>query len=222
MKYRLAIFDLDGTLASSLDAIAECMAGAFVAFGLCPPSKETVRATVGLTLEESIQSLTKGQVARSQLPLLAKIYREAHEVQAFASIRLFDGAGKLLEGLPSAGIRSALVSNKGRKALDQLLERLKIWAFFDLTLSAQDADCQKPDAKLFAKYIAPHFAEISKQEILVVGDTATDIKFAKAAGLASCWVKYGYGDPAECVKLKPDHEAADIRELRHVLRIGGA
>lgn len=217
MNYRLAIFDLDGTLASSLDAIADCMTDALVAFGVPPPSRDAVRATVGLTLEDSITRLTNGRLARHQLPQAVEFYRELHETKGLALVRLFDGAGKLLEELPSHGLKSVLVSNKGRRALDQLLERLKIWAFFDLTLSAEDADCHKPDPKLFAKHIAPHFAEIPKQEILVVGDTETDIKFAKAAGLASCWVKYGYGDAAKCGKLKPDHEVADIRELRYAL-----
>jgi len=220
MKYRLAIFDLDGTLASSLDAIAECIASTLLAFGFSPPSREDVRATVGLTLEDSFEVLTKGKTSRAQLLELVKVYRDAHEVKGVGSIQLFEGAAKLLEGLPLSGVQSALASNMGRKALDQVLERLKIWAFFDLTLSAQDADCHKPDPKLFSKYIAPHFAGISKQEVVVIGDTEIDIKFAKAAGLASCWAKYGYGDANKCRKFKPDHEVADIRELRHLLKGG--
>jgi len=221
MKYRLAIFDLDGTLASSLDTIAECMADTLGAFGFSLPSREEVRTTVGLSLEDSIQALTKGKVSRSQLPDLVKAYRNTYEANGVGSVRLFEGVANLLEGLPSTRVQSALVSNKGRKALDLLLERLKIWAFFDLTLSAEDVDCNKPDPKLFSKYIAPHFVGISKPEVIVVGDSEIDIKFAQAAGLASCWVKYGYGDATKCHRLKPDYEVGDVRELRYVLR-GGA
>jgi len=218
MKYRLAIFDLDGTLASSLDSIAECMAAAISAFGFSPPSREEVRATVGLTAEESVAILTKGKVSRTTLPQIVRFYRDLHETDGNASIRLFPGTAKLLEELPSVGTKGVLVSNKGRKALAELLERLKIWAFFDLTLSADDVDCTKPDPKLFTKHIAPHFPDIGKRETIVIGDTETDIHFARAAGLVSCWAKYGYGDAVRCHKLKPDFEVGEIAALRAVLR----
>jgi phosphoglycolate phosphatase len=221
MKYRLAIFDFDGTLVSSLDAIAECMSDALTAFGYRAPSRDEVRTTVGLTLEESVAILTKRKASAAQLTEIVKFYREQHETKGAALVRLFDGATKLLERLPAHGIKSVLVSNKGRKALNQILERLKIWAFFDLSLSAEDVDCNKPDPKLFTRYIAPQFADIAKAETIMIGDTALDIQFAKAAGLASCWVRYGYGDPAKCQKLKPDHTVANLHELEDVLRGAG-
>ena len=222
MKYRLAIFDFDGTLVSSLESITECMTTALNAFGYAVPSPEEVRRTVGLTLEESVSILTKRKVPVAQLPEVVKFYRQLHETKGVASVRLFDGAGKLLEQLPSHGLKSVLVSNKGRRGLNQILERLKIWAFFDLTLSAEDVECNKPDPQLYARYIAPHFADIAKQQSIVVGDTETDLQFARAAGLASCWVRYGYGDPAKCHKLKPDHEVDNLEELNNVLRGGKA
>jgi phosphoglycolate phosphatase len=64
MKYRLAIFDFDGTLASSLDGICECMTEALTTFGYRAPTREEVRTTVGLTLEESVQILTKKRARR--------------------------------------------------------------------------------------------------------------------------------------------------------------
>jgi len=221
-KYQLAIFDFDGTLVSSLESITECMTTALHAFGFPLPSPEEVRRTVGLTLEDSVSILTKRKVSAAQLPEVVKFYRGLHETKGPASVRLFDGAGKLLEQLPSRGIQSVLVSNKGRNALNQILERLKIWAFFDLTLSAEDADCNKPDPKLFTRYVAPHFAEIPKEHTIVIGDSETDIQFAKAAGLASCWVRYGYGDPGKCHKLKPDYEVDNVEELHNLLRAGKA
>ena len=220
MKYQLAIFDFDGTLVSSLQAITECMGAALMAFGYQAPSREEVRATAGLTLEESVSILTKRKVPAAQLAEIVTLYRDEHETKGVASVRLFDGAAKLLEQQPALGIKSVLVSNKGRKGLNQILERLKIWAFFDLTLSAEDIDCSKPDPKLFTRYIAPQFADIPKAATVVIGDSETDIQFAKAAGLASGWVRYGYGDAKKCQELKPDHEVGDCNELKDVLRGG--
>jgi len=220
MKYRLAIFDFDGTLASSLDGISACMTDALMAYGYPAPSRDEVRATVGLTLEDSVRILTKDRVSEAQLPAVVKLYRELHDTKAASSIRLFDGVVELLEELPSHGIKSALVSNKGRKGLDHLLEQFRIWAFFDLVLSAEDVRFNKPKRELYSKHIAPHFAKITKSDTIVIGDAEVDLRFAKAAGLACCWARYGYGDEAKCRALHPDYEIGKIGELRDILRGG--
>jgi len=220
MKYRLAIFDFDGTLASSLDGISACMAETFIKLGYRPPSLEEVKATVGLTLEDSLRILTKRKISDADLAVFVKIYREIHDPKAGAGVRLFDGVVRLLEELPSHGIGSVLVSNKGRKALEQLLERLKIWPFFDLMLSAEEAKYTKPSPELYSRDIAPHFPKIPGSETLVIGDAEIDIRFAKAAGLACCWANYGYGDAAKCRALRPDFEIGQIVELREILRGG--
>jgi phosphoglycolate phosphatase len=212
MKYRLAIFDFDGTLVSSLDGISACMTDAY--------SLDEVRATVGLTLEDSVRILTKGRVSDAQLPAVVQLYRELHDTKAASSIKLFDGVVELLEELPSHGIKSALVSNKGRKGLDHLLEGFRIWAFFDLVFSAEDVRFNKPKPELYSKHIAPHFAKVLASDTIVIGDAEVDLRFARATGLACCWARYGYGDEAKCRALHPDYEIGKIGELRDILRGG--
>jgi len=60
MSVKLIIFDFDGTLASSLEGISACMGKALNLFGYRRPSIDKVRATIGLTLEESIRSSRDG------------------------------------------------------------------------------------------------------------------------------------------------------------------
>ncbi len=220
MKYRLAIFDFDGTLATSLDGISACMRDVFLAFGYGAPSLEEVKATVGFTLEDSVRILTKRRVSEAQLPAIVKLYRELHDAKALTSVNLFDGVMKLLEELPSHGIQSALVSNKGRNGLNRLLETLRVWPFFDLVLSAEDVQFNKPKPELYSRHIAPEFAKIGRDQTIVIGDAEIDIQFAKAAGLTSCWAAYGYGDAVECRALHPDFEIREVKELRNILRAG--
>jgi phosphoglycolate phosphatase len=220
-KYRLAIFDFDGTLASSLDGISECMTDVLARHSYRVPSFGEVKATVGLTLKESERILTKRRVEEAQLPAIVKLYRELHDRKAGPAIELFDGVVKLLEELPSHGIKSVLVSNKGRKALEQLLERLEIWALFDLTWSAEEVEHNKPKPKLYSRHIAPQFGKIPSSETMLIGDSEIDIRFAKAAGLASCWGRYGCGEAAKCRALHPDFEIGNRKELRDILRGGG-
>jgi len=221
MKYRLAIFDFDGTLASSLEGISACMNGTLAAFGYPAASLEEVKATVGLTLEDSVRTLARRRISNEQLVLIVKHYRELYDAKGALPIELFDGAAKLLEELPSHGIKSVLVSNKGRNGLSQLLERLRIWAFFDLVLSAEDVQYHKPQPELYFKHIVPAFAKVRQADTLVIGDAEIDIRFAKAAGLACCWARYGYGDAGKCHSFRPDYEIGQLSELRDILRGGG-
>lgn len=218
MKHRLAIFDFDGTLASSLEGIHASMKETLPVFGFPAPALDAVRATVGLTLEESVRILTNKKTSDAHIAEIVKVYREVHDVRGGATIRLYDGAARLLEALPTFGVKSALISNKGKKALEETLSRLRIWAFFDLTLSAEDVKFNKPKPELYKHHIAPQFPGISAGESLVVGDSEVDLRFAKAAGLASCWARYGYGEPDRCRALRPDFEIGEINELRVILR----
>ena len=167
-----------------------------------------------------MQILTKRRASAAQIAQVVNLYRDLHETKTAPLVTMFDGAAALLGELPSHGIKSVIVSNKGRKGLAHLLERLKIWAFFDLTLSAEDVVHNKPSPELYTQHIAPHFAKISKAESIVIGDTEVDIRFGKAAGLASCWANYGYGDSKRCRALRPDYEIAELGELRDILRAG--
>ena len=68
MRIKLIIFDLDGTLASSIEGINACMGKALQLFGYRRPSQDKVRATIGLTLEDSIRKLTKWACPESDIP----------------------------------------------------------------------------------------------------------------------------------------------------------
>jgi len=98
---------------------------------------------------------------------------------------------------------------------------LRIWAFFDLVISAEDVEHNKPKPELYLRHIAPYFAKIPQSDTIVIEDAEIDIRFAKAAGLNCCWVRYGYGDAAKCHALRSEYEIAKISELRDILRGGG-
>jgi phosphoglycolate phosphatase len=82
-----------------------------------------------------------------------------------------------------------------------------------MVISAEDTPYRKPDAHLYTNHIAPLLPLTSDSQTLVVGDTETDILFAKNANLLSCWATYGYGDTQRCKALAPDYEFHDLTDL---------
>jgi phosphoglycolate phosphatase len=221
--FDLLIFDFDGTLADSAIGIAACMRAAFEEFGLEPPSPAQVRVRIGLTLEESIRQLTTGEV---DVAAVAARYRELHDSVAAPAIALFAGAVEAVSAAKAAGMQLAVVSQKARRGLRQLLAQFAITDRFDLVLGSDDVTAHKPDAALYERHIEPvlgssrlqaeKFPAMPRHRVLVVGDTATDIQFATNIGASSCWAAYGYGNGQQCAALQPTFRISHISELRAV------
>ena len=185
-------------------------------YNFAEPTVEQVRATIGLTLEASMHQLTEGR-CEPLVPEMVKHYRALHTTKAAPLTHLFDGAIPTLAQLRARNIFTILVSNKGRAGLHQLITQLEIANYIDIVLSAEDVTHRKPDARLYTEHIAPLLPSAKTSQTLVVGDTETDILFAKNANLVSCWATYGYGDAQRCKALSPDFELHNLTDLPALL-----
>jgi phosphoglycolate phosphatase len=221
MAIRAIIWDFDGTLASSLDGIASSMRETLAFFGHAVPTKEEVRATVGLTLEDCMRRLTRGACPEDRIPLLVGKYRSLHLANAAPRTSMFDGAMKVLSELRRGGIASVVVSNKGRVGLNQLIEQLGINDLITFALSSDDVAFHKPDKRLFTEHVEPLINHLPAGDVIVIGDTDIDIRFGEAAGLKVCWAKYGYGDPGVCSALQPTHTLESIVEALGIIEYYG-
>ncbi|RSL16684.1 phosphoglycolate phosphatase [Edaphobacter aggregans] len=212
MPITTVILDFDGTLASSLEGIWTCMCETLAHYNFTEPSLQQVRATIGLTLEASMHQLTGVRCEEVLTSEVVKFYRALHTTKAAPLMRLFEGAIPALAELRTRNIFTLLVSNKGRAGLHQLITQLEIANYIDIILSAEDVTFRKPDARLYTEHIAP-LRSAPNFQTLVVGDTETDILFAKNANLLSCWATYGYGDEQRCKALSPDFELQSLTDL---------
>jgi phosphoglycolate phosphatase len=210
---KTVILDFDGTLASSLEGIWTCMCETLTHYNFAAPTLQRVRQTIGLTLEESIHRLTEGHCEEPLTSEMVVFFRALHTTKAAPLIRLFDGAISTLAELRRRDIFTIIVSNKGRAGLHQLIAQLKITNYIDIILSAEDTPHRKPDPCLYTDHIAPLLPLTPNSQTLVVGDTETDILFARNANLLSCWATYGYGDAQRCKALSPNFELQSLTDL---------
>ena len=217
MAITAAILDFDGTLVFSLEGILACMQETLCHYGFNQPTLEEVRRTIGRTLEDSMHLLTHDGCREPLTSEMVAFYRALHTAKASPLTRAFEGAHAVLADIRAQSVFIVLVSNKGRAGLHQLLNQFAMSNAFDLILSAEDAAFRKPDARLYTEYIVPVLTRSPNGQTLMVGDTETDILFAKNAGLASCWATYGYGDPARCKSLAPDLTIHALTELPAVI-----
>lgn len=216
-QYQLCIFDFDGTLADSLADIASCMEKTFLHFGEPAPSTSAVKSIMTGPLELSIEILRGQRCSPAETAEWVRFYRSIYNGERERHTRLFPGASELLEKLTAAGIQSLVVSNKGSVAVEAELGRLGIRSRIGAIFAADAVAYPKPDPRLYHLEIKPSFATLDDRKVLVIGDTDVDLRFAKNAGVASCWAAYGYGKQNECIDLQPDITINSLSDLLSVL-----
>lgn len=211
-QYKLIIFDFDGTLAITDKAIISCIAKTFENFNIAPPGADTIRATIGINLPNTFKLLYPA-IEESAIPTWVETYRSFYRTEGEKQLDLFPGTKQLLQLASKSGLSLGVFSNKHVSFVNLFLEKLRIHGLFDLILGDNGQIMQKPNPTIFYSIIKPLFPELDNSQVLMVGDTAVDLQFAKNAGIDSCWAAYGYGDRTECLALQPTFVIDNISEL---------
>jgi phosphoglycolate phosphatase len=214
--FKAIVFDYDGTLFDTRPAIVYCIQRAFEQQCRPVPARELVLEAVktGLTLQDTFLILDDElRTNRAALNEIVRTYRTLYLGEAAPLLKPFAGASEALQQLYFSGAKCLVVSNKGIAAIRRSLDDSGLSSFIDLIFGDEPGLPKKPDPAIVLDHILPRYADLQRTQILIVGDTEVDIRFAKGAGLASCWVSYGYGAAERCRALGPEHEIADISEL---------
>lgn len=204
---RLALIDFDGTLCSTHDAVHHVIDLTFASFGRETAPAIAVDAAIrsGVVVSE-VFNLLLGQHPSEVLgQSWAARYREIYNSgEGLARTELFAGVVEGLDALAAAGWRCCVVSNKGVAALHAALTYFALDSRFELVIGDAPGQRRKPDPGLYAETVLPQLAGARPDRCLMIGDTATDLRFARAIGAEACWAEYGFGDREECLALRPD------------------
>ena len=198
---RLVIFDVDGTLVDSQAEIMAAMSLAFASETITMPDRKDVLSIVGLSLAEAFATLCP-QTDHSQRARLVEAYKNA-----FVSLRtdnkemgpLFPGAMAAIEELRAQeNTLLAVATGKSRRGLDKVLERHGLTGVFH---SEQVADHHpsKPNPSMILT--ALNETGVAPSRSVMLGDTTYDMDMARAAGIKTIGVTWGYH---AADTLKPD------------------
>lgn len=222
MSRWLAVFDVDGTLVDSRATIQRCMEVAFKRVGLPRPSFDHTRQVVGLNLREALSQLAPS-LDEAGRDLLTRSYGEAFsQVHAAPGLGepLYPGAAELLGRLRAQGWLIAMATGKSRRGVERII-RTHDWAdLFDSTHCADDGP-GKPHPAMLVECMK--VLDARPDETVMIGDTAHDIRMAKAAGVRAQGVAWGFHTAEEVAASGADHVAQTFNELEaELLRFAGA
>ena len=167
MKYKLIIFDWDGTLMDSAEKIVASIQTAAKILELPVPSAENARNIIGLSLAPALKQLFSldGDLAVEKL---VKAYKSAFVGHKQSSSPLFDGALTLLETLKSRGHLLAVATGKGRQGLQNAWQETQTGHYFHSSRCADDAQ-SKPSPDMLQQILQE--LSLSPQQALMIGDT---------------------------------------------------
>lgn len=211
-RFRLVVFDWDGTLIDSTAAIVHALRAAADDLRLPVPTRERASHVIGLGLIDAIHSAVP-DIELEQLPEFVVRYRH-HYFAVATQLEPFEGISRLLGELVDAGAWLAVATGKSRAGLDQALEQTG-WARHFLTTRCADEGAPKPDPWMLRDICEE--VDIETHRTLMVGDTTHDLGMARAAGAGAIAVTWG-AHPRRELDTEPSLAMVDsIEELREAL-----
>jgi phosphoglycolate phosphatase len=208
----LAVFDVDGTLVDSRSTIQSAIEHGFRRAGREPPAYDQIRQIVGLSLAPALAQLAP-HLSEAEKAELVEGYREhfwtRHQDPAFKE-PLYPGAAETLDRLRHDGWLIAMATGKSRRGVETVM-RKHGWAdLFDSTHCADDGP-GKPDPAMLIE--AMRVLKTRPEAAIMIGDTAHDIRMAKAAGVFAQGVAWGFHTAEEVAEAGADHVAETFTEL---------
>lgn len=211
-RYRVVVFDWDGTLIDSTAAIVHAIRASAADLGLPVPSREQASHVIGLGLFEAIRSAVP-MIDRAQLPAYVDRYRH-HYLRRDAQLGPFEGVPQLLSELADSGAWLAIATGKSRAGLNRALDQMG-WTGRFLTTRCADEGAPKPDPWMLRDIF--NELGLDAADAVMVGDTTHDLGMARAAGAAAIAVTYG-AHPRKQLESEPALAVVDtIAELREAL-----
>jgi len=192
LRSKIILFDLDGTLIDSTEAILESFATAYAKFGLAVPADEDIKVLIGLPLE---MMFTKLGVAEAEAMDYVTAYKEHYRTIHTEKTVLLENVKEALE-IAHECARLGVVTTKTGKYSRELLEYFDIMRYFDVLIGSEDVENHKPHPEPILKAL-DSLGYSYGTVTYMVGDTITDILAAQEADIASIGVLSGYGNPDE-------------------------
>ncbi|MDX8350127.1 HAD-IA family hydrolase [Cognatiyoonia sp. IB215446] len=193
-ELRLVIFDVDGTLVDSQVMIFEAFTHAYKQVGLPVPERATALSYVGMSLETIFPQLSPEADAATHAAL-TQGYRDAYfhirQTQGSnANSPFFPGAREVLDQLRAQDwTLMAVATGKSTRGLDKLTEGHGLEGYFASRQTADDHP-SKPSPSMINTILSE--TGVSPDRAVMVGDTTFDMDMARAAGIKTIGVSWGY------------------------------
>jgi phosphoglycolate phosphatase len=213
------LFDLDGTLIDSVPDLAYCVDEMMRELGLPVRGELAVRDWVGNGVERLVQralinaveGMPDAVLFEKAMPIFARLYLVNNSQRSYVYDGVFDG----LTWLKAQGYRIACVTNKAEAYTIPLLRDKKLFDLFELVVSG-DTCAEKKPSPMPLLYAAEKMG-VTPENALMIGDSISDVKAARAAHFHIICMSYGYNHGVDIREANPDAVIDSMTELPNLI-----
>jgi phosphoglycolate phosphatase len=204
-------FDLDGTLTDSGPGILNCAELVLTHFGIPVPSREALRVFVGPPIRDTFR---KFGVPEAEIETAVEVFRGRYTTVGKFENTPYPGIRELLEALKADGHRLYVATSKPEVTAKEILDKFDLSRYFEKICGAAMDGSRDDKAQVIAYLLGGRAPE----DVLMVGDTAYDVLGAKAHGIPTVGVAWGYGDTAQMLEAGAVKIVKKPQELLRYLR----
>ena len=222
IKVKSVIFDLDGTLIDSIDIYFTIVENALEKLGLPVVSRDKILAAAE-SENFKWELVLPQEVLKQKENIIAEAWAAINEIAPpmfEKNLKLIQGADSILQNLATQGLKLGLVTSTQNRYLQTKMQPLKdagVEDVFAVIITSDDVEKRKPDPEPLIACVRR--LDMDADNCVYVGDTATDMKAGKAAGMRTVGVLTGFDEYAVLEKEKPDAIVDSIRDLMEVVLI---
>ena len=218
-KPQMILIDVDGTLVDSVPDLAYCVDEMMKRLGMPVHGVDKVRNWVGNGVDRLVQRALIGQLDGDPEDALFEkarpIFLELYADNVSKRSILYDGVREGLDYLNASGYQLGCVTNKAAQFTIPLLNDLGVHDDFDIVICGDTLPKKKPDP-LPLLHAAEHF-HVTPENSLMIGDSISDVKAARAAGFQIVCMSYGYNHGEDIRNYDPDLVIDSMVELKAIL-----
>lgn len=192
------VFDLDGTLLDTVPDIAAALNRALAHCALPTHTQKTVETFLGGGIRDAVLKAVPEGTDEETINRVLTLYRDDYVLHCTQQTRLYAGVRELIATLHERGIRLAVLSNKTEETARKIVQHFFPAGEFTAVFGRVPERPLKPHADA-AKPVLEALA-LAPEEIAYVGDSNTDILFAKATGMLPVAAPWGYRSREELIE----------------------
>lgn len=214
-KYEVLLFDLDGTLTESGPGIVNAVEYTLQKYGIEEPDKEKHKRFIGPPLKVSFMKyygFTEENVAEA-----IAVFRSYYHEKGIYENSAYPGVQQMLADLSEMGYRLAVATSKARPMAEIVIPRFGLADHLEGIYAAEMDGRYNKKSEVIA-HAMEEMGVTDRSKVLMIGDREHDIIGAKACGIDSMGVLYGYGSREELEAAGADYIVDTVEDVTEALR----
>lgn len=213
-NYDVILFDLDGTLTDSSPGIKNSIIYALKKYSIAVNDMSELDKFLGPPLHESFKEFYGFDDEKSMEATL--FYREYFSTKGIFENEVYNGITELLKKLSKNGKKLIVATSKPQPFTDKIMEHFELSKYFEF-IAGSNMDGTRSKKADVIEFALNECRISDRSSVVMVGDRKQDIIGAKAVGIDSIGVEYGYGSYDELNDAGADYIVKTVRELQSLL-----